>query len=211
MQRVVCLFAVCTMLIAGCGVDWLPLTDPDAPASVTVTQTPASSNSVTISATVKKTNGNPVADGTSVSFSTTGGSLSLSSAPTSGGIATVTLTSADAGSFTVTASTGNTSGNAVVVFKDTVTLTASPNPITAINSQPATITATVKNPDGSNVADGTAISFAITSGTGGTLPNSSATTTGGVATVSFFSGTTGAFTITATVGAATGTVSVTVQ
>jgi len=206
MLRVVCLLAVCTILIAGCGVDWFPLTDPDAPASMTVTQTSVTNSSATISATVKKANGTTVADGTIVSFSTTGGSLSLPSVPTAGGVATVTLTSADAGSFTVTASAGNASGNVVVVFKDTVSLTASPNP-TSVNTT-VTITATVKKPDGSNVADGTAVSFTTTAP--GIVTNT-ATTTGGAATVPFFSGTTGTFTITAAVGDATGTISVAIQ
>ncbi|HYS42684.1 MAG TPA: hypothetical protein VEM32_01780, partial [Geobacteraceae bacterium] len=76
MKRVVCLLAICTMLIAGCGVDWFPAADPNAPTSVTVStssSSPVVGGSATITATVKKADGTAVADGTVVSFTITTG------------------------------------------------------------------------------------------------------------------------------------------
>lgn len=205
MKRFVWILAILALTTAGCGgIEWFPETDPDAPASVTVTQTPDSSTSVIITATVEKADGTAVADGTEVTFS--GGGLSTVTETTIDGIASVILTSDVAGSFTVTASAGFASGHVLVVFKDIVTVTAEPNP--TFVGDTVTITADVTNPDGTIVDDGTTVTFTTTGGT--FLSPASVTTIDGVATVTFSSTLAGTFTISATVGAATGNVSVTI-
>ena len=72
-----------------------------------------------ITATVKDAGGNPVTDGTIVTFTTTTGSLSSYSETTVSGIATTTLTLANAGTETISSTVGATSGTAsanVVVY-----------------------------------------------------------------------------------------------
>ncbi len=96
---------------------------PGGPVTVVLTASPGSipadgATTTTLQATVTDANGNPVADGTTVSFGTTRGDLSALSAPTSGGVATVTLSSNDAGPADVTASSGTPS--------DTVTVNLAP-------------------------------------------------------------------------------------
>ncbi len=102
---------------AGALVDGLPVTftNPSRPAAITLTASPDGGRTggqrpVTLTALV--TPADPalgrIADGTLVSFSITGGAgaLSAQSAATSGGIASVTLDAATAGTVTVSASAG---------------------------------------------------------------------------------------------------------
>lgn len=84
---------------------------PGGPATVVLTASPGSIpadgvTTTTLQATVTDANGNPVADGITVDFITTRGNLSAASATTSGGVASVTLSSTDAGPADVTASSG---------------------------------------------------------------------------------------------------------
>jgi PKD repeat protein len=67
-----------------------------------------------IIATVKDSGGDPVPDGTAVTFSTTFGSLSSYSGVTSSGIATTVLTLTSAGNATVTAISGSLSKSVIV-------------------------------------------------------------------------------------------------
>jgi len=72
-----------------------------------------------ITATVKDAGGNPVTDGTVVTFTTTSGSLTSYSETTVSGIATTTLTLSNAGTETISSTVGATSGAAfanVVVY-----------------------------------------------------------------------------------------------
>ena len=154
-----------------------------------------------IAVTVKDINGNNVADGTTVNFSTTAGTLSAASATTTNGVTTVTLTSAtNVGTATVTATCGGVSGTKTVDFiadeVDDVSLSATPNNLSADGVSTSTIRAVVTDAQG-NAIDGETISFSVTVGTG-TLSAPTATTTGGVATVTYTASTTaGAETITA--------------
>ena len=213
MGRTLLLLALLGTILAGCGsVDWFPTTGPNSAASVVVTASPTSpivGSSVTITATVKKADGTAVPDGTAVSFTTAGGTLSGFSATTSGGIATVTLTNTSASSCTVTASTGIVSGNVTVTFVSGITVAASPSAATV--GTLVNITANVNKADGTPVDDGTTVTFAAPNGGGflGGFSTMTATTTIGVATVKFSSSFQGSFTVTATVGTDTASTIVT--
>ncbi|GFE62103.1 Ig-like domain-containing protein [Geobacter sp. AOG2] len=95
--------------------------DPTVPATITVSASPSSvpadgNTTSTITANVKNFAGT-VLSGQTVSFSTTGGTLSATSATTDGsGNATVTLTGTATGSVTVTATAGGKSGSTQVTF-----------------------------------------------------------------------------------------------
>jgi parallel beta-helix repeat protein len=92
---------------------------PGAPFTLTLTAVPATlpvGNSSTLTATATDQYGNPVADGTTISFTTSLGALSSSTANTSGGDASVTLSSTVAGVATVTATIGSLSATAQVTF-----------------------------------------------------------------------------------------------
>ena len=90
--------------------------------SVTVTAGDSSipadgSSSTTITATVRDTDGDYMADGTTVSFTSTAGTLSAATAVTTNGVATVTLTSSTtAQTATISATVGQISGQITVEF-----------------------------------------------------------------------------------------------
>jgi hypothetical protein len=99
--------------------------DPNAPATVAVNaKTLALANGsdvVTVQADVRKADGTVVGDGTMVSFSVNTATLSVSTAATTSGIASVTMTSpaipgANNYTATVTATTGGVSGTRDVKF-----------------------------------------------------------------------------------------------
>ncbi|MDY6839207.1 MAG: invasin domain 3-containing protein [Thermodesulfobacteriota bacterium] len=141
-----------------------------------------------ITATVLDTLGNPVADGTTVTFTTTAGTLS-NITTTSLGVAYAELTSAtNVGVAKVTATAGGVADSAGVSFiagaVGNINLFASPNNLTADGSSESTIRATVTDASGNAVADGEVISFSVTTGTG-TLNVPTASTEGGVATVTY--------------------------
>ena len=82
------------------------------------TVTPGGGTSL-ITATVKDAGGNPVTDGTVVTFTTTSGSLTSYSETTVSGIATTTLTLSNAGTETISSTVGASSGAAsanVVIY-----------------------------------------------------------------------------------------------
>jgi len=198
----------------------LPALQSGEPSSMTLQAAPATVTSVTgtstITATVKDAAGSPVADGTAVSFSSTYGTLSSTSATTTNGIATTTLTfSADDSTSTVTATCGSVSGTVVVIYSpasvaaSTITLQASPSTVVlASNVTSSTIIATVKDSVGNPVPNGTAVTF---SSNFGTLVDSYEITTNGIATAVLTYTAVATVTVTATSGSVTATVSVTFQ
>ncbi len=151
-----------------------------APTTVT-----AVTGSSTITATVKDANGNPVADGTAVTFSTTFGTLSSSYETTVNGIVTTELTfSAGDSSSTVTATSGSVSATVVVTYSVTpgvpsvIILHAAPATVITA-SDISIITAIITDASGNLVADGTVVTFTTTLGS---LSPTSATTVNGIAT-----------------------------
>jgi len=123
-----------------------------------------------ITATVKDADGNPVVDGTAVTFSSTYGTLSLTYTTTTDGIATTTLTfGAGDSSSTVTATSGTVSATVGVTYyiasSPFITIFADDYSPTAL--APTTITAVVTAADGTPVADNTVVIFVTTKGTFG--------------------------------------------
>jgi hypothetical protein len=116
--------------LSGCSSDddAAVVVNPNAPTAVSVTSSKAvvladGTDSTVISATVLKSNGTAVADGTTVTFVTTDpdGNLSASSATTTGGVATVSLThapilGANNQTTSVTGRAGTASDSIVVKF-----------------------------------------------------------------------------------------------
>jgi glycerophosphoryl diester phosphodiesterase len=87
--------------------------DRPFPATVSLDKTPSQSylgRDVTITVTIKNAAGDAVADGTAVTFGSTGGTLSATSATSIGGRASVTLVSPVAGTFTVSCSVTTAKG-----------------------------------------------------------------------------------------------------
>lgn len=134
-----------------------------APDTVT-----SETGSSTITATVTDTSGDPVVDGTAVTFSSTYGTLGSTYETTLNGIATTTLTfSAGDSSSTVTATSGSVSATVNVTYY----IASSPFiTIFAADYSPAagfatTITAVVTEADGTPVANNTVVIFVTTNGT----------------------------------------------
>lgn len=107
------ILATALAILAGCGGGGgSGVGNASVPASITVTASQAKSvisNPVTVTANVKQANGTAVADGTSVTFSATGGTgatFSPTTVTTSGGNATTTFNSTAAGTFVITATAG---------------------------------------------------------------------------------------------------------
>ncbi|MFA6471017.1 MAG: invasin domain 3-containing protein [Candidatus Latescibacterota bacterium] len=140
---------------------------------------------------VKDKTGVIVPDGTLVTFSTTGGSLSTKVSSTLGGTATALLTaSTTAGDIVVTAQSGQLTDTARVKFNEIVaylTASATPNSIVADGKSTCEIKAVVRDYTGTFVPDGTLVSFAADNGA---LDSEVATTTNGFAIVHLTSGTT---------------------
>jgi adhesin/invasin len=189
-----------TLVVLGCGGGGggggaLPVVaaDPNAPASLTVTSSAqsrlVSDPPVTITANVLKSNGSPVATGTVVNFTASGGTLAGITTTNASGNATATLTSATKGTFTVTATVTSLPAKTVQVkcidpnAPNSVTVTGAN---TANISTGVVLTATV-TPDGTNgtggpggtIANGTVVTFASLTPGATFTP---ATTVGGVAT-----------------------------
>ncbi|MEA3358133.1 MAG: invasin domain 3-containing protein, partial [Thermodesulfobacteriota bacterium] len=124
--------------------------------------------STLITAVVKDVDGNNIADGTKVEFTTTGGTLSAANATTINGEATVTLTSPTTiGTADITATVGKVSGSTKVDFIagpiDKLTLTANPNTLPADGTSTSTIQVTAKDINGNPVAD-ESIGLTVSSG-----------------------------------------------
>jgi hypothetical protein len=170
-------------------------------------------SSTLITAAVKDTKGNNIPEGTVVNFSTTAGTLS-GATTTANGKATVTLTSStNLGSATVTAIAGGVSGNTSVSFipgpVNTIVLTATPGTLPADGSSESEIKAVATDAQAHIVADGETISFSVTAGTG-SVSAPTATTSNGVATVTYTASTTaGIETVTAQSGTVSDTVNIT--
>jgi parallel beta-helix repeat protein len=184
---------------------------PGAPFTLTLTAVPDTLSvdaSSTLTATATDQYGNAVADGTTISFTTSLGALSSGTANTSGGDAVVTLTSMTPGVATVTATAGSLSATILVTFTPgasfTVTLVAVPNTVLVGNA--SALTATVTDQYGNPVADGVTVSFMASLGN---LVPATATTVGGVATATLSSTVSGVAMVTATVGNLSATIPVT--
>ncbi|MFC1672250.1 Ig-like domain-containing protein, partial [Planctomycetota bacterium] len=133
-------------------------------------------------------------------------------APTSGGAASVTLSAlTQPGESAVTASAGDASGQASITFvagvagePASVTLTCDPVEIQALAGVTFAARATVNDADGNAVPDGTEVAFTVAD------QQVSGTTTGGIASVTLNAVTSaGDQTVTAVAGGASGTASVT--
>ena len=166
---------------------------------------------VTITATVTGADGNPVADGSTVTFSASASTLSGGSATTTSGKASVTLNNlGSTGSVLVTASYSGISGFVSVTYVpgSVASITLSANPIFIIDDGTSTsiISAYVYDGYGNYVADGTTVTFSTNLGT---LSSTTATTSIGLATATLTSGTTqGTATINASAGGVIQTTSV---
>ena len=154
------------------------------------------SSQMLITAEVRDTNGRIIADGKSVSFSTTAGDMdstqnetqSTYSAETINGVATAMLTSTTiVGSATIIAATDGVSRDISIIFTPgpvaVITLTTTPNNLTADGSSTSTIRALVTDINDNAVADGETITFILT-GTG-LLSSLTATTSNGIATITY--------------------------
>ncbi|MFQ6058946.1 MAG: invasin domain 3-containing protein, partial [Anaerolineae bacterium] len=148
---------------------------PDLPYAVTVEAAsdslPADGlSTAVITATVRDEWGNLVADGTSVAFTTTLGTITPTLGTTSQGVATTTLTAGTvAGTALVTATADSRLGFTQVTLlpgpPSILTLAAYPTSLLADGLSTATITATVRDEWGNLVADGTSVAFTTTLGT----------------------------------------------
>jgi hypothetical protein len=180
-------------------------------AYITLTASPESINadgasSSAITATLTDNTGEPVAKGTSVTFSTTLGAFSNGSAtyqtttPDDSGTVTISLISSTTeGAAKITAVSNGITQRTTVVFTSTtsetayIALAASPESINADGASSSAITATLTDNTGEPVAKGTSLTFSTTLGT---FSNGSATyqtTTpddSGIVTVSLISSTT---------------------
>ena len=146
----------------------------------------ASQTSITV--TVRDSAGNNVADGTAVSLSTSAGTLASAAPTTTNGVATTMLTSPTiVGSATIRATVGGVSNNALVSFipdvVNAITLTATPNNLTADGTATSTIKAIVTDANGNSVTNGETITFTLTGS--GTLSSQTATTANGIATITY--------------------------
>jgi len=184
--------------------------DREVPAGVTVTGAPPAGlvggqGPVTLTATVLTLAGTPVPPGTPVAFVVTAGagSLSAAGAPTDGtGRASVTLVGAAEGAVTVAATAaGPVTGSLTIPFTNPnrlagLSLVASPQAGLVGGQGPITLTAilTPADPVLGRIADGTPVTFAVTGGSG-TLSSPTATTAGGVASVTLDSPVEGSVTI----------------
>ncbi|MFH1312805.1 MAG: invasin domain 3-containing protein [Candidatus Eisenbacteria bacterium] len=141
-----------------------------------------------ITAYVSFTDGSPVPDGTPVTFSTTEGTITPSSA-TGSGIADVELvpTGIANSNVTVRASSGAAGAATQVVFAPDVASFVSayalPDSLPGDGSSTATIVAEVTDEYGNRVADGTVVSFTVSAGNGIVTPIG--LTVGGIATAKF--------------------------
>jgi uncharacterized repeat protein (TIGR01451 family) len=144
--------------------------------------------SVLLTATVSDPFGAPVADGTTVTFSTSLGNISPFTATTIGGAATATLSSTISGVATVTATVSSLSATALVTFTPgapfTFTFTLTPTVIVANGISQSVGTATVVDRYG-NPVSGVSVNFLAA--IGAFSPTSSATNASGQVTATLTS------------------------
>jgi len=179
------------------------------PVSITLVADPTSipadgSSSSTITATLKDSTGTPVTPGTSVTFSTNlgtfsgGGTTHTVTTPDATGIVSVSLISATTSGFaTVTATANGTTQSVTVGFTGgdvgSITLTADPTTIPADGASSSAVTATIKDPAGGPVPQGTSATFTTNLGTfsnGSTTQTVTTLDATGTVTVSLIAGTT---------------------
>jgi adhesin/invasin len=203
--------AVVTATVGSLSATALVTFTPGAPANLSLIAAPGAlqvGNLSALTVTVTDQFGNPVADGTLVSFSTNLGVATPAVAATVNGVATATLSSTVAGLATVTATVGSLSATALVTFTPgpptNLSLIAAPSTLPVDDL--STLTADVTDQFGNPVADGTLVSFSTSFGA---LSNSNATTLGGMATVMLSSTLPGTAVVTATVGSLSATAQVT--
>ena len=157
---------------------------------------------ITITADVKIA-GNAAPDNTVVNFSTDTGTLSATTATTSGGKARVTITASAVTNATVSASVPATVLLAPVrvsfTAAPTYAISLTPDVSSQVVGKSITITANVTL-GGTAANDGTIITFAAV---GGQLSGTSAATTSGKATVTLTAAAVGSATVTASAGAGT--------
>lgn len=167
-----------------------------------------------ITAYVQSPLGYPALDNTAINFAvscvfTNCGILSVTSAMTTGGIATVKLTASTTftDQVTVTASSGTVSASSTIAFKPgppaSIELSASPTTIYANGTDTTTITAVVKDEAGNSIKDGMLVTMRTTLGTfpNNTMVSDPLMTSGGNGTVS----------VVLTAGVAAGTPTITAQ
>jgi len=183
------------------------------PFTVTLVAVPPSipigGSTSTVTATVVDKYGNRVADGTTVAFTSTLGSIAPPTRPTSGGLATVTLTSGNiAGIALVTATAGIAVGTLPVTFTSgpPFTVTVAAFPTSTVVGAPVVITAAVQDQFANPVPDGTVVAFATNLGS---IAPPTGTTTGGTVAAVLTSNVVGVAIVTATAGAKWGTTNVT--
>jgi adhesin/invasin len=155
----------------------------------TPTQIPVGGSVSSIEAVITDLWGNPVADGTTVSFITDRGTLNPSTTTSADGLASTTLTSGPAaGVATVTAAAGDAQGTAQVTVlpgpPDSLQLSADPTQI-PVGGYTSTLTARVYDQFDNAVADGTAVSFSTSKGS---IAPTQMTTLGGLAQTTLTSG-----------------------
>lgn len=190
----------------------LPALQPGTPSSMTLQAAPSTVTEVegtsTITATVKDADGNPVPDGTAVSFRTTYGTLFSTYETTLNGIATTELTfSAGDSSSTITAYCGTVSATVPVNYNVSSTpfVTIFANDYSPTSGSSTTITAVVTGADGLPAA-ATVVIFVTTNGTFGLAGTEELskedTTVNGIATATLILAASGdVATVTATCGA----------
>jgi len=203
-----------------------------AATPMSVTLTPSAdgviannTDTVTFTAAVKGVYGIALS-GTSVTFAVTGGTATFANGSTTQTVTvdgtgtpstTVALKSSvvqTSPGVTVTATAGAIKAATTVVFgRDpaspaTVSLSASPASVYADNSTAITISATVLNYLGADIA-GVPVTFAVTGGSGALSAPSATTNSSGVASITITSGTVGSVTVSAAAGTVTKSISVT--
>ncbi len=171
---------------AGIAVDAVAVTfEAGPPYTVTLVAYPTPitvGNTSALTATVTDQYGNPVADGTVVTFTTDLGNVGsqLALKHTTGGLATAELTSEVDGTATVTATADSKYDTVLVTFlpdlPDTLTLAADPTTLTV--GETSTLTATVTDRYDNDVADGTMVHFETNLGSLGSTTIDKPTTSG---------------------------------
>ena len=197
----------------------LPVTiTSGVPVTLALTATPSRISSgggqAIITVTVNDEGGSFVSDGTSVTFTTTLGSLApLTTTTTAGQAATILTSGLVSGTAHVQAVVGGITGTVPVEIVGagepySITLTATPT-TTLVAGTPVTVTAAVFDGVGHPVADSTIVHFATDLGT---LAAEDVTTTGGQASTQLLPGTSpGRAHVTAMAGQATGETDVSIM
>ncbi len=159
--------------------------------ALTLTADPATApvgGSVALTAMVSDPFGAPIADGTTVTFTTSLGNVAPFTATTVGGVATATLSSTIAGIATVTASAGSVEATAQVTFAPgapfTFTFTLTPTVIVANGVSQSLATVTVVDQYG-NPVSGVGVNFLAA--IGAFSPATSATNASGQVTAALTS------------------------